>query len=40
MLTEGKAADVRFVEFPGAGHYLAEERPDDLVPELTDFFKN
>lgn len=40
MLTEGKAADVRFVEFPGAGHYLAEERPDDLVRELTDFFKN
>jgi pimeloyl-ACP methyl ester carboxylesterase len=39
MLTEGKAADLRFVEFPGAGHYLAEERPNDLVRELTGFFK-
>jgi pimeloyl-ACP methyl ester carboxylesterase len=39
MLTEGKATDLHFVEFPGAGHYLAEERPDDLVRELTDFFK-
>ncbi|WP_326569206.1 alpha/beta hydrolase [Amycolatopsis rhabdoformis] len=37
-LLEGKAADVRFVEFAGAGHYLAEERPGDLVRELVAFF--
>lgn len=38
-LAEGKAADLRFVEYAGAGHYLAEERPEDLVRELTGFFK-
>jgi pimeloyl-ACP methyl ester carboxylesterase len=38
LLLEGRATDVRFVEFEGAGHYLAEERPDDLVKELTEFF--
>ncbi|MGW6740702.1 alpha/beta fold hydrolase [Streptomyces sp. NPDC055025] len=37
-LLEGKAADAHFVEFEGAGHYLAEERPDDLARELTSFF--
>jgi pimeloyl-ACP methyl ester carboxylesterase len=37
-LLEGKAANARYVEFAGAGHYLAEERPDDLVRELTSFF--
>jgi pimeloyl-ACP methyl ester carboxylesterase len=37
-LPEGKATDARFVEFKGAGHYLAEERPDDLVRELPSFF--
>lgn len=36
-LTEGRTTDVRYVEFSGAGHYLAEERPDDLVRELTAF---
>lgn len=35
---EGLASDARYVEFKGAGHYLAEERPDDLVRELTAFF--
>jgi pimeloyl-ACP methyl ester carboxylesterase len=37
-LLAGRTADARFVEFAGAGHYLAEERPDDLVRELTAFF--
>ncbi|MBY4108351.1 alpha/beta hydrolase [Rhodococcus fascians] len=37
-LLEGKAKDARFVEFSGAGHYLAEERPADLIRELTTFF--
>lgn len=37
-LLEGRAANARFVEFTGAGHYLAEERPDELVRELTAFF--
>ncbi|MEV7867310.1 alpha/beta hydrolase [Streptomyces sp. NPDC088124] len=35
---EGLAADARYVELKGAGHYLAEERPDDIVRELTAFF--
>jgi pimeloyl-ACP methyl ester carboxylesterase len=35
---EGKADDIRFVELPGAGHYLCEERPDDVIRALTDFF--
>lgn len=34
---EGKATDIRFVELKGAGHYLAEERPDEIVRELTEF---
>ncbi|GAA4208522.1 alpha/beta hydrolase [Streptosporangium oxazolinicum] len=34
---DGKAKDVRFLELKGAGHYLAEERPDDIVRALTDF---
>ncbi|TDC68631.1 alpha/beta fold hydrolase [Streptomyces hainanensis] len=34
---EGRATDVRLVELAGAGHYLAEERPDDIVRELTAF---
>lgn len=37
-LLEGRATDARFVEFRGAGHYLAEERPEELVKELTAFF--
>lgn len=37
-LLEGRAADARYVQFDGAGHYLAEERPDELVRELTAFF--
>jgi pimeloyl-ACP methyl ester carboxylesterase len=37
-LLEGRVADARYVEFKGAGHYLAEERPDDLVRELIAFF--
>ncbi|MGW5360939.1 alpha/beta fold hydrolase [Actinopolymorpha pittospori] len=36
---KGRVKDPRFVEFRGAGHYLAEERPDDLVRELTSFFE-
>lgn len=35
---DGLATDVRYVELKGAGHYLAEERPDDIVRELTAFF--
>lgn len=35
---EGLAVDARFVELKGAGHYLAEERPDDIVRELVAFF--
>ncbi|MEV7087444.1 alpha/beta hydrolase [Streptomyces sp. NPDC093085] len=35
---EGLADDVRYVELKGAGHYLAEERPDDIVRELSAFF--
>jgi pimeloyl-ACP methyl ester carboxylesterase len=37
-LTEGRAADIRYVEFPGAGHYLSEERPEELAKELLAFF--
>ncbi|HWO61346.1 MAG TPA: alpha/beta hydrolase [Umezawaea sp.] len=37
VLLEGRAKDVRYVEFRGAGHYLAEERPDELVRELLAF---
>jgi pimeloyl-ACP methyl ester carboxylesterase len=33
-----KAADIRFVELAGAGHYLAEERPDEVAQVLTEFF--
>jgi pimeloyl-ACP methyl ester carboxylesterase len=36
-LIEGRAADVTLIEFAGAGHYLAEERPEELVRELTAF---
>ncbi|MGW6597841.1 alpha/beta fold hydrolase [Streptomyces sp. NPDC055036] len=35
---EHRASDIRFVEFPGAGHYLAEERPEQLSRELINFF--
>ncbi|GGJ61186.1 alpha/beta fold hydrolase [Streptomyces brasiliensis] len=35
---EGLAADARYVELKGAGHYIAEERPDDIVRELIAFF--
>ena len=34
---EGRADDIRYVELPGAGHYLTEERPDELVRELIAF---
>ncbi|WP_089227869.1 alpha/beta fold hydrolase [Actinacidiphila glaucinigra] len=37
-LLEGKVADATYVELKGAGHYLAEERPDELARELTAFF--
>jgi pimeloyl-ACP methyl ester carboxylesterase len=33
-----KATDIRFVELPGAGHYLSEERPDDVLRVLSEFF--
>ncbi|GAA3436369.1 alpha/beta fold hydrolase [Kutzneria kofuensis] len=32
------ATDVRIREIPDSGHYLAEERPDAVVEELTRFF--
>ncbi|MER6441901.1 alpha/beta hydrolase [Streptomyces sp. NPDC001185] len=35
---EGLAADASYVELKGAGHYLAEERPDEIIRELTAFF--
>jgi pimeloyl-ACP methyl ester carboxylesterase len=37
-LTEGRASGIRFVELTGAGHYLSEERPEDLARELLAFF--
>ncbi|GAA3887783.1 alpha/beta fold hydrolase [Streptomyces sp. NPDC002387] len=37
-LLEGKVADATYVELKGAGHYLAEERPDERARELTAFF--
>jgi len=37
-LLAGKATNARFVEFPGAGHYLAEENPEELIRELNIFF--
>jgi pimeloyl-ACP methyl ester carboxylesterase len=36
---DGKATDIRFLEIPDAGHYLAEERPDEVAHALTDFFE-
>lgn len=33
-----RATDITFVEIPGAGHYVAEERPDELVHEFLAFF--
>ncbi|MFK3979773.1 alpha/beta fold hydrolase [Micromonospora sp. NPDC050397] len=38
MALADRADDIRFVELAGAGHYLAEERPDDVVRVLTEFF--
>ncbi|WP_053663839.1 alpha/beta fold hydrolase [Streptomyces sp. MMG1121] len=35
---EHRATDIRFVEIPGAGHYLSEERPEQLSRELITFF--
>jgi pimeloyl-ACP methyl ester carboxylesterase len=35
---EHRATDIRFVEIPGAGHYVAEEYPDELVREFLAFF--
>ncbi|MFL4904968.1 alpha/beta fold hydrolase [Streptomyces sp. MMS24-I2-30] len=35
---EHRARDIRFVRFPGAGHYVAEERPEELSRELIGFF--
>ncbi|MEU1013438.1 alpha/beta hydrolase [Streptomyces sp. NPDC005890] len=37
-LLEGKATDVRYVELKGAGHYLSQERPEELTRELAAFF--
>ena len=34
----GKANDFQFVELAGAGHYLAEERPDEVAGLLDRFF--
>ncbi|GGW13582.1 hydrolase [Streptomyces capoamus] len=36
-LLEGKATDVRYVEMKGAGHYLSQERPEELTRELLAF---
>jgi hypothetical protein len=35
---EHRGINIRFVEIPGAGHYLAEERPRELVREFLAFF--
>ncbi|MFJ6722402.1 alpha/beta fold hydrolase [Streptomyces sp. NPDC091259] len=37
-LLDGKATDVRYVELKGAGHYLSQERPEELTRELLAFF--
>ncbi|AWW41743.1 MULTISPECIES: alpha/beta fold hydrolase [Streptomyces] len=37
-MIEKKAADIRTVELAGAGHFLSDERPDDLLAVLEDFF--
>ncbi|MEU8033360.1 hypothetical protein AB0C13_32855 [Streptomyces sp. NPDC049099] len=37
-LLDGKATDVRYVELQDAGHYLSQERPDELTRELMTFF--
>ena len=37
-LVKGRASNIRFVEFVGAGHYLSEERPEELARELLAFF--
>ncbi|MFB0620836.1 alpha/beta fold hydrolase [Streptomyces sp. AGS-58] len=37
-LLEGKATDVRYVELKDAGHYLSQERPEELTRELVQFF--
>jgi pimeloyl-ACP methyl ester carboxylesterase len=34
---DGKASDFRVVEVPDSGHYLAEERPETVLAELTGF---
>jgi pimeloyl-ACP methyl ester carboxylesterase len=33
-----KALDFEIVKLDGAGHYLAEERPELVVQHLTTFF--
>ncbi|MFJ6017647.1 alpha/beta fold hydrolase [Streptomyces sp. NPDC092952] len=35
---EHLAADIRFIEIPGAGHFLSEEQPQPLSRELISFF--
>lgn len=37
-LLESRATDVRLVEWEGAGHFIAEENPEELVRELRSFF--
>jgi pimeloyl-ACP methyl ester carboxylesterase len=37
-LLESRATDVRLVELEGAGHFIAEENPEELVRELRSFF--
>ncbi|MGA5042244.1 alpha/beta fold hydrolase [Streptomyces capoamus] len=37
-LLDGKATDVRYVEFKDTGHYLSQEQPEKLTAELTQFF--
>ena len=31
--------DARFIEYPDAGHYILEDRRDDLIPQLVDFIQ-
>ncbi|MFG2925688.1 alpha/beta fold hydrolase [Streptomyces sp. NPDC048305] len=38
VIKQKVAADLRLVEIEGAGHFLSEERPEELLAALEDFF--
>ncbi|MEV1068989.1 alpha/beta hydrolase [Streptomyces sp. NPDC050263] len=38
LMMEKKASDLRTVEVEGAGHFLCDERPEDLLAALEEFF--